>query len=101
MNSLSSTLCFTGALLFCSACSPASVSRFRSPRIGLSADLAAIESGLGLIAFGLLLPQLAMSIGWAAAIGNVLWIALYVFWNGLLFAGIYGTVRRCRSLAAA
>jgi hydroxylaminobenzene mutase len=64
---------------------------FRSPRIGLSAHLAAIESGLGLIAFGLLLPHLTISAGWAGAIGHSLWISLYLLWLGLLFAAAYGT----------
>jgi hydroxylaminobenzene mutase len=49
---------------------------FRSPRIGLSAHLAAIESGLGLIAFGLLLPHLAIATAWTEAIGASLWISL-------------------------
>ena len=92
MNSLSSTLCFMGALLFLlGSLTGFGIPRFRSPRIGLSAHLAAIESGLGLVAFGLLLPHLAMAIGWAAAIANVLWIALYALWIGLLFAAVYGT----------
>ena len=64
---------------------------FRSPRIGLSAHLAAIESGLALIAFGLMLPHLALSAGWAGAIGHSLWISLYMLWIGLLFAAVYGT----------
>src|SRR5258708_39876431 len=67
------------------------IPRFRSPRIGLSAHLAAIESGLGLIAFGLLLPHLAISTGWVGAIGHSLWISLYVLWVGLLFGAVYGT----------
>ena len=62
METLSSTLCFMGALLFMlGLLTGFGIPRFRSPRIGLSAHLAAIESGLGLIAFGLLLPHLAIS----------------------------------------
>ena len=62
METLSSTLCFMGALLFMlGLLTGAGIPSFRSPRIGLSAHLAAIESGLALIAFGLLIPHLAIS----------------------------------------
>lgn len=92
MEPLSSTLCFMGALLFMlGLLTGFGIPSFRSPRIGLSAHLAAIESGLGLIAFGLLLPHLAISIGWVGAIGHSLWISLYLLWVGLLFAAVYGT----------
>jgi (hydroxyamino)benzene mutase len=92
METPSSTLCFMGALLFTlGLLAGFGIQRFRNPRIGLSAHLAAIESGLALIAFGLLLPHLAVSAGWAGAIGYSLWISLYVMCIGLLFAAIYGT----------
>ena len=92
METLSSTLCFMGALLFMlGLLTGAGIPSFRSPRIGLSAHLAAIESGIALIAFGLLLPHLAISTGWAGTIGHSLWISLYVLWVGLLFAAVYGT----------
>jgi (hydroxyamino)benzene mutase len=91
MESPSSTLCFMGALLFMlGVLTGFGIPSFRSPRIGLSAHLAAIESGLGLIAFGLLMPHLAISAGWAGAVGYTLWIALYILWIGLLFAALYG-----------
>lgn len=94
MAPVSSTLCFMGALLFLlGLLTGFGIPAFRSPRIGLSAHLAAIESGLALIAFGLLMPHLAMGAGWAGAISFVLWISLYVLWAGLLFAAIYGTGR--------
>lgn len=92
METLYSTLCFMGALLFMlGLLTGAGIPNFRSPRIGLSAHLAAIESGLGLIAFGLLFPHLAISAGWAGAIGHSLWISLYLLWIGLVFAAVYGT----------
>jgi hydroxylaminobenzene mutase len=92
MDGLSSILCFTGTLLFLAGLLTGfGIPSFRSPRIGISAHLDAIESGLGLIAFGLLLPHLAISIGWAKAISHVLWISLYLLWIGLLFAAMYGT----------
>jgi hydroxylaminobenzene mutase len=92
MKTPSSILCFMGALLFLlGLLTGFGIPAFRSPRIGLSAHLAAIESGLGLIAFGLLLPHLAISTGWAGGISHSLWISLYVLWIGLLFAAVYGT----------
>ena len=92
METPSSTLCFMGAVLFTlGLLTGFGIPRFRSPRIGLSAHLAAIESGLALIAFGLLLPHLAISAGWAGAISYSLWVSLYVMCIGLLFAAIYGT----------
>ena len=91
MGTLSSTLCFMGALLFMlGLLTGFGIPSFGSPRIGLSAHLTAIESGLGLIAFGLLLPHLAISMGWAGSIGHSLWISLYLLWAGLLFAAVYG-----------
>jgi len=94
MKTPASTLCFMGALLFMfGLLTGFGIPTFRSPRIGLSAHLAAIESGLGLIAFGLLLPHLALSFGWAEAISHSLWISLYVLWIGLLVGAIYGTGR--------
>src|SRR5215475_5545457 len=92
MKTPASTLCFMGALLFMfGLLTGFGIPTFRSPRIGLSAHLAAIESGLGLIAFGLLLPHLAIATVWSEAIGFSLWISLYVLWVGLLFAAAYGT----------
>jgi len=94
MEAVSSTLSFMGALLFLlGLLTGFSIPKFRSPRIGLSAHLAAIESGLGLIAFGLLLLHLRMSIGWASVIAHTMWISLYIQWIGLVAAGAYATTR--------
>jgi (hydroxyamino)benzene mutase len=92
MEEVSSTLSFMGALLFLfGLLTGFAIPGFRSPRIGLSAHLAAIESGLGLIAFGLLLLHLRISIGWASLIAHTMWISLYVLWIGLLVGAAYGT----------
>lgn len=92
MQRLSSTLCFAGVALFLlGLLTGFAIPALRSPRIGLSAHLAAIESGLGLIAFGLLMPHLVIAPSWAAVISHVLWVSLYVLWIGLLFAAAYGT----------
>src|SRR5271154_7008603 len=92
VETLSSTLCFTGALLFMlGLLTGFGIPMFRSSRIGLSAHFAALASGRALIAFGLLPPRLAISTGCAGSIGHSLWISLYVQWIGLLFAAAYGT----------
>jgi hydroxylaminobenzene mutase len=94
MEAVSSTLSFMGALLFLlGLLTGFGIPGFRSPRIGLSAHLAAIESGLGLIAFGLLLLHLRISIGWASLIAHTMWISLYVLWIGLVVGAVFGTGR--------
>jgi (hydroxyamino)benzene mutase len=94
MEGVSSILSFMGALLFLlGMLTGFGIPMFRSPRIGVSAHLDAIESGLGLIAFGLLIPHLTISLGWASLIGYTLWISLYVLWLGLLFGAVWGTGR--------
>jgi hydroxylaminobenzene mutase len=92
MEAISSTLSFMGALLFMlGLLTGFGIPKFRSPRIGVSAHLDAIESGLGLIAFGLLLLHLRISIGWASLIGHTMWISLYVLWLGLVVGAVFGT----------
>ena len=94
MEGVSSTLSFMGASLFLlGLLTGFGIPMFRSPRIGVSAHLDAIESGLGLIAFGLLIPHLTISLGWASLIAYTMWISLYVLWLGLLFGAAYGTGR--------
>jgi len=94
MEGVSSILSFMGALLFLlGLLTGFGIPMFRSPRIGVSAHLDAIESGLGLIAFGLLIPHLTISLGWASFIGHTMWISLYVLWLGLLFGAVWGTGR--------
>ena len=91
---LQGSLAFAGTLLFLlGLLTGAGIPFFRGPRIGLSAHVAAIQSGLALIAVAWLGGRLALSEGWAAAIAHGLWISLYVLWVGLVFAAIYGTGR--------
>lgn len=94
MEGVSSILNFMGALLFLlGLLTGFGIPMFRSPRIGVSAHLDAIESGLGLIAFGLLIPHLTISPGWASLIAYTMWISFYVLWLGLLFGAAWGTGR--------
>jgi hydroxylaminobenzene mutase len=94
MEEVSSTLSFMGVLLFLlGLLTGFGIPAFGSPRIGLSAHLDAIESGLALIAFGLLLLHLRISIGWARLIAHTMWISLYVLWLGLVTGAVFGTGR--------
>jgi (hydroxyamino)benzene mutase len=91
---LQGILCFAGIALFLlGLLSGFGIPAFRSPRIGLSAHVAAIQSGLALVAVGLVGGRLTLSAGLASAIAHTLWISLYVLWIGLLVAASYGTGR--------
>lgn len=64
---------------------------FTNPRMGLSAHLAGVQSGIVLVLFGFLWPHLALSTRQA---GGVFWSALYglyAIWIGLLLAAALGT----------
>jgi hydroxylaminobenzene mutase len=87
-------LCFSGTLLFfLGLLTGVAIPAVRGPRIALSAHVAAIESGLALIAVGLLGAQLELRPAWAAAIGHGLWLSLYVLWVGLVAGAVFGTGR--------
>jgi (hydroxyamino)benzene mutase len=93
-ESLQDLLCRLGVLLFLlGLLGGAAIPRMRSPRIGLSAHIAAIESGILLIALGLLGARLTLSDGMAALIAHLSWISLYVLWVGLMLGGVWGTGR--------
>jgi hydroxylaminobenzene mutase len=65
----------------------------RSPRLGLSAHLTAVQSGTFLIAAGLFWPHLHLSAPWSGVIAHALWISLYAVWLSLLLAGLFGAGR--------
>jgi len=89
---LQGVLCFAGVLLFgIGLATGFAVPALRSPRIGLSAHVAAIQMGLALVAFGLLGAHLALPGAWAASIAHTLWISFYVLWLGLVVAAAFGT----------
>ncbi|HTO70985.1 MAG TPA: hypothetical protein VMR31_14080 [Myxococcota bacterium] len=84
-------LCFTGVLLFMlGLLTGFAIPALRSPRIGLSAHVAAVQSGSALVAFGFVGARLELSPGWAAVIAHGLWVSLYVTWLGLLASGYWG-----------
>jgi len=93
-ESLQNGLAWSGVLLFLlGLLTGVAIPFVRAPRIALSAHVAAIESGLVLIAVALLGARLALSEGAAAAIGHGLWISLYVLWLGLMAGAVFGTGR--------
>jgi len=90
-ENLADLLCFAGVLLFLlGLLTGFAIPALRSPRIGLSAHVASIQSGIALVAFGLVWPRLALSPGWAATIAHGLWSSLYLLWVGLVFAAACG-----------
>jgi hydroxylaminobenzene mutase len=94
MPALPATLCFTGMLLFLlGLLNGLAIPRLRSPRIGLSAHLTAVQSGTFLIACGLLWPRLGLGAPWSALLAHTLWISLYAVWLALLLAGVFGAGR--------
>jgi len=91
-ESLQSLLGFTGSLLFLiGLLTGVAIPAVRAPRIALSAHVAAIESGLALVVFGLLGARVELAAVWAAAIAYGLMLSLYVLWAGLLFGAMLGT----------
>jgi len=87
-------LCFTGFLLFFLGL----VNGFlipvgRSPRIGLSAHLAGVQSGTFLIAAGFMWPMMHLWPALDLPIAHVLWLSLYAVWVSLLLGGLFGAGR--------
>ena len=85
-------LCLCGVVLFfLGLVNGVLVSAFTNPRMGLSAHLAAIQSGMALLLFGLLWPKLSFSqvTERIASWGCIL--SMYAIWLALLLAAIFGT----------
>ena len=84
-------LCFTGLLLFLlGLLNGLVIPRLRSPRLGLSAHLTAVQSGTFLIAVGLLWPKLALGAPWDLVLSTGLWVSLYAIWFALFLSGLFG-----------
>jgi hydroxylaminobenzene mutase len=87
-------LCFSGfVLFFLGLMNGFLIPAGRSPRIGLSGHLAAVQSGTFLIAAGLIWPMMHLWPALEAAIAHVLWLSLYAVWLSLLLAGLFGAGR--------
>lgn len=90
----STVLCFAGFLLFfLGLVNGFLIPAGRSPRIGLSAHLAGVQSGTFLIAAGLLWPAMHLWPAANLAIAHALWISLYAVWLSLLLGGLFGAGR--------
>jgi hydroxylaminobenzene mutase len=87
-------LCFSGfVLFFLGLVNGFLIPAGRSPRIGLSGHLAAVQSGTFLIAAGLVWPMMRLWPAFSAPIAHVLWISLYAVWLSLLLGGLFGAGR--------
>ena len=91
MSHSSSLLAFSGVLLFLLALAGGGgIPMMRSPRLGLSAHLTGIQSGIALVAFGLLWPHLGLWPAWQNTIAWALAVSLYAIWLSLVLAGVFG-----------
>lgn len=87
-------LCFAGfALFFLGLVNGFLIPAGRSPRIGLSAHLAGVQSGTFLIAAGLLWPMMHLWPAFSPWIAHAEWISLYAVWLSLLLGGLFGAGR--------
>ena len=88
------TLAIAGMLLFLAGLVNGLVIPLgRSPRIGLSAHLTAVQSGTFLVAAALLWPHVPFAAGWAGPVAGVLWLSMWGLWLALFLAGLAGTGR--------
>lgn len=91
MRNSSSLLAFSGVLLFLLGLATGfGIPVARSPRLGLSAHLTGIQSGLALLAFGLLWPRLGLWPAWEHALAWTILLSLYAIWLSLVLAAAFG-----------
>jgi hydroxylaminobenzene mutase len=94
MEGIASVLSFTGVLLFFAGLVAGfAVPAWRSPRIGLSAHLAGVQSGTFLVAMGILWPHLVLAPVLSTALGHALWTSLYALFASLVLAAAFGAGR--------
>ncbi len=84
-------LCWHGVFLFLlGLLNGALVPYFENPRMGLSAHLAAVQSGMALLIFGFLWPHLTLRGREGATLLLVL-VSTYAIWVALALAAAFGT----------
>jgi len=89
--SASEILCLSGLVLFLlGLLGGAAIPRMRSPRLGLSAHLTALQGGTFLIALGLMWPRLALGGMPSVVLANGLWVSMGLVWLATLLAGVFG-----------
>jgi len=94
VSAISSMLSFTGLLLFLLGLLAGFViPAFASPRLGLSAHVTGMQSGIALLAVGLLWPRLRFWGGWSVPTAYGLWISLYVIFVGMTLGAVWATGR--------
>ena len=87
----SEILCLAGLVLFLlGLLGGFAIPRLRSPRLGLSAHLTALQGGAFLIAVGLMWPRLAFGETMSGVLANGLWVSIDLIWLSLLLAGVFG-----------
>jgi hydroxylaminobenzene mutase len=79
---------FVGGLLLGVA-----IPRFKSPRLGLSAHLTAVQGGIALIAIGLLWPRFHFGTLTSTVLSFALWISTWLLSLGIALAAVYGASR--------
>lgn len=94
LQSLSRELLVHGTVLFIfGLLGGLAIQRFRNPRMGLAAHLAALQNGIVLWAFGLMWPNLALGIAAQHFVARSAIAAMYAIWLALLLAAMLGTSR--------
>lgn len=90
-NSITKKLLFWGALLFLFGILQGGiVQQFLNPRMGLSAHLAAIQSGLTLMVFGLIWNHLKLNAALLKTTYFTSLYSMYLIWIGLTVSAIFG-----------
>ena len=87
----SQPLCFAGLVLFLLGLANGfAIPHMKSPRLGLSAHLTAVQCGTFLIAVGLMWSRLALDRIWSYVLASGLSASLGLIWLALLLAGLFG-----------
>lgn len=71
----------------------AAIPYYSSPRLALSAHTTAVQSGVALIAFGLLWPHGRLAPRASMLLSNALWLSTYALVAGLTLAAVFGATR--------
>ncbi|MEH2549922.1 hydroxylaminobenzene mutase [Bradyrhizobium sp. AZCC 2262] len=94
MAQFSATLCFTGLLLFLFGLVLGfGVPALASPRLAVAAHVAGMQSGVALLAIGLLWPHLHFWNGWSAPTAHALWVSLYVIFVAQAMSAVWAAGR--------
>jgi (hydroxyamino)benzene mutase len=91
MASIEPILCKAGFALFVAGLLlGAAIPRFKSPRLGLSAHLTAVQGGIALIAIGLLWPHFNLAPLTSTVLSFALWISTWLLSLGIALAAMCG-----------